>query len=203
MRIDGTFWSAVGAIAAAVSAGLAWWAAHKSAAAAADSAQTAKSLAAIEHDRWHRELTPDLRFNLVNRGVDHWLLNVELAGPVGLDRLDSITLTIRGEAGVDHSLRPGDLDPQELADVIWGPLRFQPRVDGVQDPGREAQLVAVDRGEPVRRAMDSTRAPSWFNAQADWQARNAQLPLRLHAVCNREGHQPWIVVAELPVPLSA
>ncbi|MGK4578434.1 hypothetical protein [Kitasatospora sp. HPMI-4] len=198
-----TIWTAVGAIAAAASAGLAWWATRKAAAAASDSAATAREVAAIERDRWHRELTPELEFTLTQRGRDHWRLTVELVGPAGLDRLDSLTLTVRDEAGVDHSPRPGGPDPQELAAVIWGPLRIQPGVDGVREPGRERVLLDVERGEPIPCALEATLVPGWFQNPEDWRERNATLPLRLRAVCEREGHHPWIVLDQCAVPRTA
>ncbi|MFD5559057.1 hypothetical protein [Kitasatospora griseola] len=200
MDFDETFWAAVAAIAAVVAVGLSVWATLQAKAAARASERTAAEVARIEQQRWHRELTPELDFRLVPKGSDHWLLTVELTGPAGLDRLDRITLTVRDEAGVDHTPRTRDITPEEVEAVIWGPVRFQPRVDHVREPGREAVLESVDRGEPAVRAVDATVPPRWIDNLQDWQRRNDRLPLRLRAVCEHADHdQPWIIVTEIPV----
>ncbi|RPE27249.1 hypothetical protein [Kitasatospora cineracea] len=203
---DGTFWTAVGSLAALAAAVLAWWATRNASAAAADAATTARETAQIERDRWHRELTPELNFYL-RASTYEWKLRVELAGPVGLDQLDRITLHVRDEAGVDHSGGVGLTEAQreeELPRVIWGPLRFRPVIDQTPEPGREAVIGVLERGDNAPRLMERSVPPSWFTENGQdpqhWQERFAGQKLRLKAVCERDRHQPWIVLAEVEIP---
>ncbi|MGV9269495.1 hypothetical protein ACWDRR_33070 [Kitasatospora sp. NPDC003701] len=199
-------WTAVGAIAAAagvvVTAVMAYWTTRKAAAAAANSARTAEEVAQIERDRWHRELTPELTFRLIRVGPNTLWLSTTLDGPVGLDHLDTITLTVRDEAEVDHSPGPHLTDEQrvELQSVIWGPARFTPGVDGVAAPGRQSVIRALERGEGARRQLENSAPPSWFRDIADWVDGYWDTPLRLQASCERAGDKPWIVVAEVANP---
>ncbi|MFF8633526.1 hypothetical protein ACF052_04820 [Streptomyces pilosus] len=167
-------WTAFGAIVTAVgvvvAAVMAYWTTRKAAAAAADSADTAREVAQIERDRWHRELTPELTFSLIRVGSNRLRLTTTLAGPVGLDHLDTITLTVRDEAGRDHSAGPhyDEAMRTELPSVIWGPARFSPGVDGVAAPGRQCIIRSLERGNFVHRQMDNSEPPSWFQDPGDW-----------------------------------
>lgn len=199
-------WTALSAIAAAVgvvvTAVMAYWTTRKAAAAAADSADTAREVAKIERDRWHRELTPELTFSLIRVGPNRLRLTTTLDGPIGLDHLDTITLTVRDEAGRDHSARPHHDEAMctELSSVIWGPARFSPGVDGVAAPGRKSIIRSLERGNFVYRQMDNSEPPSWFQDPGDWVDGYWDAKLRLHAVCEVEGYKPWIVVAEVENP---
>ncbi|MFE7673375.1 hypothetical protein ACFU5N_14305 [Streptomyces albidoflavus] len=191
--------AAVGVVVAAV---MAYWTTRKAAAAAADSAETAREVAKIERDRWHRELTPELAFSLIRVSPNRLRLTTTLDGPVGLDHLDTITLTVRDEAGWDHSARPHDDEAMraELPSVVWGPARFSPGVDGVAAPGRKSVIRSLERGNSVYRQMDNSEPPSWFQEPSDWVDGYWDAKLRLHAVCEVEGYEPWIIVAEIDNP---
>ena len=45
--------------------------------------------------------------------------------------------------------------------------------------------------------MDNSEPPSWFQDLGDWVDGYWDAKLRLHAVCEVEGHKPLIVVAEV------
>ncbi|MER8199032.1 hypothetical protein ABTY00_34420 [Streptomyces microflavus] len=184
-----------------VTAIMAYWTTRKAAAAAADSADTAREVARIERDRWHRELTPELVFSLIRVGPNRLRLATTLDGPVGLDHLDTITLTVRDEAGWNHA-RPhfDEAMRTELPSVIWGPARFSPGVDGVAAPGRESIIRGLERGNSVYRVMENSEPPSWFQNAGDWVEGYWEAKLRLHAVCEVEGYKPWIIVAEVENP---
>ncbi|MGW1767507.1 hypothetical protein ACWCQL_26045 [Streptomyces sp. NPDC002073] len=199
-------WTALSAIAGAVgvvvTAVMAYWTTRKAAAAAADSADTAREVAKIERDRWHRELTPELTFSLIRVSPNSMRLTTTLDGPVGLDHLDTIILTVRDEAGRDHSARPhyDDAMRTELQSVIWGAARFSPGADGVVAPGRQSIIRSLERGNFVYRQMDNSQPPSWFQDPGNWVEAYWDATVRLHAVCEVEGHRPWIVVAEVENP---
>jgi hypothetical protein len=191
-----TFWAAVGAIATVcgvVTTVLAWLTARQA-------SRAGDSMATIESDRWHKELTPDLQFHLIRLGPDHLRLDTTLVGPVGLDHLDKVTITVLDETGVDHNgAALNDAERAELPSVMWGPFRFTPRVNDVAEPGRETVIATgLQQLDRVPRQMEASRAPSWYRDRGqDWQRDHEGKPVRLKAVCELAGHRPWIIVREL------
>ncbi|MEV8327683.1 hypothetical protein [Kitasatospora sp. NPDC056731] len=95
-----TFLGTTAAIGSAIAAGLALLSSRRSNEASRAANCTADSLAAIEHDRWHRKLTPQIRLAFVP-GTS--TLQMKRTGPVGLDRLDQVIVTVQNEAGVKHT----------------------------------------------------------------------------------------------------
>ncbi|MFE3505330.1 hypothetical protein ACFXPX_36675 [Kitasatospora sp. NPDC059146] len=187
----------IAAVAAAVSvlvAVFAWKAADRSAAAA-------ERVESIERDRWHRDLTPDLDIRLVQQNMNHWLLSVDLDGPEGLDDLDSITVEILDEKGVSHLPGPTGPTAEDLAQVIWGPLRLRPGVDGVAAPGRTTTVEGLGLGHRAVRALELSLRPAWDKDPINsWARRYLDHPLRLRIVCHKDGHKPWTLIREVPVP---
>ncbi|MGW4694049.1 hypothetical protein ACWEO1_16840 [Kitasatospora cineracea] len=195
---DGTFWTAFGALSAA---GLAFWSTRKASAAAKDAAATAKEVAKIERDRWHRELTPELKFTLTRHGLGNLQLSVALDGPAGLDRLDNVTLTLLDDRAHLASPALNDEERAEFPNVIWGPVRFTPVTDGVAEPGREAVIGSLEiGGHAVQRQMEDSVAPSWYRDRLHhWKAEyHKQAPtVRIRAVCTHKDFQPWTLVANV------
>ncbi|WP_280666043.1 MULTISPECIES: hypothetical protein [unclassified Kitasatospora] len=165
--------------------------------------RTAETVAAIERDRWHVDLTPDLGIMFEPQGDSYALLKVELRGPAGLDRLDQVVVTVRDEGGVDHEGHAGlggSIPVEELRSVVWSQYRFRPSVDGADRLGRGVAPFALERGEWRPFAMECTLKPHWFTDLESWQRRFKGKPLRLTLECRRQGHKPWIVSHELSVP---
>lgn len=79
----GVIWSAVGALGTVAAAGIAAWAARQSRSSAQQANTAAGTLAAIERDRRHSELTPRFRVTVKswNGGSEHLRLCVMLLGP--------------------------------------------------------------------------------------------------------------------------
>ncbi len=126
-------WSAVAALGTVAATGVAAWAAYQSRSSAQQANMAATTLAAIERDRRHTELTP--RFEL----AFSWLpgeprtdlqVLLRLIGPAEVDHVDSLSLTSRavtqdlsGQAYPNYvfkavpypSLRPSDITEEEAA----------------------------------------------------------------------------------------
>ncbi|MGH3938470.1 MAG: hypothetical protein ACRDTG_07500 [Pseudonocardiaceae bacterium] len=123
-------------------------------------------------------------------------------GPDGLDRLDSVEITIRNDRRLVLSPIANGPSPEDLAAVIWGPLRFVPGVNGADRLGRAVPVFPMDRQETVPRAMEDSIPPRWNSDPSAWRRDHAGHPLRLTITCTREGYQPWTVTRDVPVELE-
>jgi hypothetical protein len=129
-------WSAIGALGTVAATGVAAWAAYQSRSSAQQANMAATTLAAIERDRRHAELTPrfELAFSWVP-GEPQTDLQVllRLIGPADVDHVDGLSFTsravIQGPSGQAYptyvfkavpypSLRPSDVTKEE-AEQGW------------------------------------------------------------------------------------
>ncbi len=190
-------WAAILGTAAAVfsaaAAGLSWLTARKA-------NETSRTLAALEHDRWHSELTPDLRLTFLPRQGQPIIL-VALRGPVALDRLDSVAARVlNDDDGLDragHSGLGGSVSHADLLAQIWGPYRMRPTPG--DEHGRSAEPFLLDRTNTHRLPLEPTRPPYWSSNQdpQHWQEQWQDKPIRLSFECRRNGHRPWTVIREI------
>lgn len=163
--------------------------------------QTAESIAQIERDRWHRELTPTVGFRLTaERG---WMeLLVRYGGPAAVGRLEHLELTIRDDR--DRSgdqLLAGGLTAEERAATIWGPYRFRASADGVDELGRTVAPLTLLRGEVFRLALDTTQPHRHYGGGSTaWEGDYREKDLRLWVNCHIDGHKPWHLTADIPRP---
>ncbi|MGV9509408.1 hypothetical protein ACWDQZ_27790 [Streptomyces tendae] len=159
--------------------------------------QTAESIAQIERNRWHKELTPSVRFLLTKeRG---WVeLQVRYTGPAGIARLD-IELAIRDDR--DRTGDPvfaGGLTAREREETIWGPYRFQPAADGVEDTGRGAEISLI-RGEMYRLPLERTSPHQHYGGgRTQWLHDYENHDVRLFVDCRTPEHNPWYLHVDLP-----
>jgi hypothetical protein len=173
--------------------------------AAAKANQTAGSLATIEQDRHHTELTPQFHIRCAPTGNGYSaLMYLTLEGPPGLDRLDEVTLTVLDEQWKDHGSKPLAAGPtqEEVAEVIWGPFRFQPRVDGTADSnGRTARAGQLSRAGQnwYLQSLERTQPPRWNRDLMGWQRQYQDQPMRLAIAC-RQGDRHWLLNVEVLVP---
>ena len=125
-------------------------------------------------------------------------LRVELEGPDGLDRLDEVSITIRD----DHhnrgpSLIAGGPSAEEIGQVIWGPYRFVPRVDGADNLGRSVPPVPLHRGDWIRFTLERSLPPKWNSDTTRWRQEWDGKPVRLLVSYRREGYEPWSLPYEV------
>jgi hypothetical protein len=111
------------------------------------SAQAAEEITAIEQQRRHEELTPQLHLEAECRalGSDRVRVIVKLDGPAGLDRLDRVNVRVRDERDRSPATIGGPTQ-QQITTTIWGPYRFVPGVDGADHLGRALPAVPLVRG---------------------------------------------------------
>ncbi|GAA1252308.1 hypothetical protein [Streptomyces aureus] len=184
------------AAASAAFSGLAAWGAWKASREAND---TATAVAQIERDRWHRELTPQLRLKLE---AEQGMLYVRFDGPAGLGPI-SVQLRIRDDrdrSRVSPQLA-GTATPEQIAETIWGPYRFRPDVDGADQLGRAVAPITLEMDDRTRLAVDPSVKPSWYEGVAGeerWRHQYRTARIRLWAACEVPGHKPWRLSFEVP-----
>ncbi|MER5353451.1 hypothetical protein ABT093_24335 [Kitasatospora sp. NPDC002551] len=192
--------STTGTVASACAAGFALLTARRANQTAKSAHRTAQTVAAIEVQRWHSELTPRLSVTLLGRH-GQYALHVGLDGPTGLDRLDSITVVMEDETGVDrtgHALLGGSVPLEELQAVVWSPFRFRPHTDGTDEHGRSPAPFPLRRGEWRPLAVEVPPPPRHYNSPQLWESQYEDKPIRLRFECQREGRDPWTVPYEIP-----
>ncbi|WBO69755.1 hypothetical protein [Streptomyces camelliae] len=191
------------AAASAAFSGLAAWGAWKASREANEAAlkanETAVSVAQIERDRWHKELTPQLRIKLQAESDD--VLYIRFDSPAMLGELN-IQLTIRDD--FDRSRLPhlaGVPTPEQTAEVIWGPYRFRPRINEADELGRSVPAFPLLLGDRHRLALDPSLKPSWYegaDGEQRWRSEYSTAPIRLWATCTVPDHTPWKLAFAVP-----
>jgi hypothetical protein len=188
-------------IAGAVVAVLARRDAKRAADAAERSAGTAEELAAIETDRRHEQLTPQLTIEAAapRQGGDRVRLTVRLEGPDGLDRLDEVSVRVADDRRRTPTIEGGPTQ-QQLDETIWGPYRFVPGVDGADRLGRMVPAFPLARGHSRPLEMEPNPAPLWVSLPGQWIQDYAEQRIRLEIICTREGDPLWRVPKEIDQP---
>ncbi|MGW3917762.1 hypothetical protein ACWEBX_40880 [Streptomyces sp. NPDC005070] len=166
-------------------------AAHESNRAAERANATADSVAEVERERWHHEMTPQFDITITRRGAGSEQANLLLTfeGPPALERLDSVEIEIRND-GYTHGVGLSGTEERENAATIWGPYRFCPGIDRATSDGRLSPAVPLELGDWLKRAVEPSFPPSWVD-RASWRDRYEGAPVRLWVRCHREGYQPW------------
>ncbi|MET7902597.1 hypothetical protein ABZS86_14410 [Streptomyces sp. NPDC005355] len=199
--------SAVSALAGAVTAFIALRisrtaneAAHQSNRAADRANATADSVAEVERERWHHEMTPrfDVTITRLGSGSDQASLLLTFEGPPALERLDAVEIEIRDDGYTHGSGLAGGPSQQDIDETIWGPYRFKPGIDGASTNGRKVPAAAMELGEWRKLALEQSFAPAWTDG-AYWRNQYAGAPVRLWVRCRREGHQPWVLTYNVDV----
>lgn len=176
----------------------AWQASRQANLAAQQSNETAAAVAQIERDRWHTELTPVLRLRLE---ADEGMLYIRFDGPASLGHI-TVTLTLRDD--MDRTRVPnlgGTPTPEQVAEVIWGPYRFRPRINEADELGRTMGIFTLEANDRTRRAVEPSLKPAWYEDAAGedrWRSQYRSSRLRLWADCESPGHKPWRLSFEVP-----
>lgn len=179
-------WEIVSAASGAAAAIVAAWAAWQSRSAAREANHAAATLAQIEKDRRHAELTPVLVVSCEeNSETGSLSLNVTLAGPPGLGGVGLMVVTIRDDS-LERLARSGNEGPslEEFLDQIWGPLRFVPGFSSLfvraDHDGRAFRCErGLATGASVTCLMEQTSPPPSTNWNAAQWRRNVGAVLLL------------------------
>lgn len=159
--------------------------------------QAATTLAGIERDRWHTELSPIFEIACHRSPVsERATLVLTLTGPPGLDRLDGVAVAVRD----DQPRKPTGIGPpaDEISKVIWGPCRFVPSVDQADKLGRAVPSLPLDKMVRTPLALEPSLVPHWHD-HSTWRRQYADHPLRLTITGTREGHKPWMIPRDVPI----
>jgi hypothetical protein len=193
----------VSIVAAAGSVGAVWYA-RRSARSSATSAAAAETTATLDSQRRHAELTP--QFEIIctagDNGVeDHGELRLALTGPVGLDRLDEVTVAILDEAGADHWAHgfPTGVSEEDARGFVWGPWEFNTGASAQVTDNRTTRPRPYSRSDGKnwdRLSLERTGPGHWMEmSHEQWQMR-CEGPIRLQITCQRGGEQ-WILLHEV------
>ncbi|WP_329616508.1 hypothetical protein OG244_28680 [Streptomyces brevispora] len=192
----GELTASVTAVASTVAAYLAWRTSVRSAA-------TADTVARIEDERWHADLTPQFLLDLTETGRGQALLDVHLAGPDALGHLDSISIVV-GNDDRDHELLHPEpnVTQADIDAFVWGPFKFSHGADGTDEHGRGPEPFDLAVGTGTRRAMQRTRPGHWMTGKTPgtWQGEYVGKPIRLVLTCRR-GNEEWVVTRHVENPL--
>ena len=194
MSLDASQWTAIATGAAAVAAG-------GSVIAAIYSNGTSKSIAKIEKDRRHSELTPKFEVFLVNTRPDNHELTLWLRGPAGLAKIDSLTISIRDNKrmGASPSGRPTE---EEVAKQIWAPRRFSPQIDGASSDGRSVPYLDLRLGDEAKFQLEKTPSPPWMTYSGPhewWEPLGISRSVKISIACKSEEFGSWTVPWDKPL----
>jgi hypothetical protein len=185
---------------AAVAAGGSWRAAIKANAAA-------EAIAEIELARRHEELQPQIRIECLKQPgqTRRALLRLTFEGPPALAGLDEVELRVLDEQWKDRSGSALDWGHtrEEIAQTIWGPYRFVPRVDSTKDEiGRTAVAGPIElHGDRnwLLQSVESSFPPQWVQDRDWWTQQYLDQPIRLQIRCSRAGYAPWTLLRDVTV----
>jgi hypothetical protein len=200
MDID---WSDVASFSAAALSAVAavgsWMAARRS-------NRTAQTVASIERDRWHAELTPIFEATIQSEEGDRATLDLQLLGPLQLRHLDSVEVAITSSDDADRTSRTtGGPTEEQINAHVWGPYRFTHGADGADEHGHAVAPfpLRVGRGRPF--SIERTRPPAWqegHDRAERWWDQWRGKPLKLVITCHRHDTDPWVVPVDIERPMG-
>jgi hypothetical protein len=152
--------------------------------AAVQASRAATTLTMIERNRWHADLTPRFEASCGATGGDRAQLHLRFVGPSGLDGLDRVQVSIRGDIRGRAPVIAGGPTAEEIDRQVWGPYRFVPGVDGADATGRSVAPVELLLGEGRPFALERTPPPPWSKDCGGWQQQYADQPVQLTLTCH-------------------
>jgi hypothetical protein len=194
-------WTDIGTVSTAGLSAIATWGAWR---AAARSAKTANTVARIERQRWHADLTPQFDIRIESSEGGRTTLSVRLVGPVPLERLDEIVIRIVSSDDMDRTVRlPGGPTQADVDAQVWGPCRFSQGADGADENGQTVNPFSLRVGTGRPFSIERTRHPRWqvgADAERRWRGEWMNKPMRMVITCRREEFEPWVVPYEVEIP---
>ena len=121
-------------------------------------AVASKSTAALEGERRHEELTPQLAITATRPDDDSSPaeMELELTGPPGLGGLDEVMIRIRDDMPDRVPGHGSQLTEEQVSEVIWGPYRLNPGVRGTDSRGRAHGPFPLPVHEPYPLDLEQT-----------------------------------------------
>jgi hypothetical protein len=195
-------WADIGTVSTAGLSAIATWGAWL---AARRSAKTAQTVARIERQRWHADLTPQFETR-IESDDGRLTLSVRLVGPVPLRRLDETNIRVVSSDDMDRAARlPDGPTQEEIEAQVWGPCCFTYVAGGADVHGRTVNSFPLDVGAGRSFRIRVTRPPRWQrgdNAFREWTEQWINAPMRLMITCRREGFEPWVVPCAVDIPMA-
>ncbi|MCX5136477.1 hypothetical protein OOK06_30895 [Streptomyces sp. NBC_00340] len=122
-----------------------------------------------------------------------------MAGPDELAEVEFLSVRVDDDdKDRSHVLGIG-ATPEQLANHVWGPFRFTPRVDQADEHGRAVGpfKLRIGRGRPFQ--LERTRPGLWMGGKTmeQWQDEYRDHPVRLVITC-RVDDDEWTLARQLP-----
>ena len=161
-------------------------------------AVVSEKAAAIEDQRRHDELTPELAVTCEERsGTRLADMTLELTGPAGIERLDQVTIRIRDDIP-DRKPSPGSqLTQDQISDVIWDRTGSISASETPTSTGAHTGRSGCPSMSPTRVSLEWSIPPSW--AGLGWRGQYHGQPVRLEITCRCGGYAPWTLRYEVDV----
>ena len=161
------------------------------------STRAAEALSRIERRREWSDLRPEFEVTL-NERDDRATLRVHFAGPLGLDKLDRIEISLRDDFARQVIAAGGPIQ-EEIDAYVWGPYRFKAGLQGADSSGRSVAPFSLALGEERVFTLVPQQQPPWNHGpQEVWRKEYTGKPLRLKFVSAAEGFDPWVTPHEVP-----
>ena len=127
-------------------------------------------------------------------------LRMQLAGPADFGMLDDVRVSIRDDHRRQATPIANGPSPEDIANVIWGPLRFRAGVDGADRLGRTITSGPLQVLESTTFALEDSNIPGWINDAASWRTQQLGQPLRLTVTVPQASEpETWIVHADVTI----
>lgn len=144
------------------------------------------------------ELTPQFKIVCEPHGDDGMFLWLTLIGPSTLDRVDEVVVRVLDDMVRPPSSIAGSATDEQMAAVVWGPWRFPPGLDGIDQYGRTVVVpTRLEMGDRTRVYMERTTPPRWWGSGTPaWRHQYAGTPLRLRFTCRRD-EVDWRILVDV------
>ena len=149
------------------------------------------------------ELTPQFKITCQPQGDDGMFLWLTLIGPSTLDRVDEVVVRVLDDMVRPPSAIAGSVTAEQMDAVVWGPWRFPPGLDHIDQYGRTAVMpTRLEMGDQTRVYMERTTPPRWWESGTPaWRRQYAGTPLRLLFTCRRDGVD-WRIPVDVMVEVD-
>ena len=163
----------------------------------------------VERRRRHDELTPSFLVHVEPwaEGTDLVRLRVAQMGPPGIDRLDSLALSICNDDSYwpdERNVAAYGRNYDEVRNQVWAPYRFTPGTGpGDARADRHGREVAYQQplpaGQELEFQLEPTRPGSWFGMPPEEWQRQRGNAIRLAIATAHHEHGTWHLAGKITV----